>query len=226
MTSDYQDLQLLIILFGLSTTQQIFTKDLLHYRWCCIHCTEINKTCQSTEDEMWPSSSPSSSWRELRVKLEIYAGNNANKINEERNEICVNYFLNFLKDIHFFTLSSSRSSLLPVSFLYFQGEGATLCCGLQASHCSGFPSCTAQALGVASVFVVCGLSSCGIWALCSTACRLFLDQGSNPCPLHWQVDSYPLYHQGNPENYFFCSVPSNVRFPNLSIIIESSNAAK
>ena len=30
---------------------------------------------------------------------------------------------------------------------------------------------------------------------CSTACKIFLDQGSSPCPLHWQVDSYPLYHQ-------------------------------
>ena len=24
---------------------------------------------------------------------------------------------------------------------------------------------------------------------CPTACGMFLDQGSNPCPLHWQVDS-------------------------------------
>ena len=33
---------------------------------------------------------------------------------------------------------------------------------------------------------------------CSVACRIFLDQGSNPCPLHWQADSYPLGHQGSP----------------------------
>ena len=25
---------------------------------------------------------------------------------------------------------------------------------------------------------------------CSVACGIFPDQGSNPCPLHWQVDSY------------------------------------
>ena len=24
---------------------------------------------------------------------------------------------------------------------------------------------------------------------CSSACEIFLDQGSNLCPLHWQVDS-------------------------------------
>ena len=33
---------------------------------------------------------------------------------------------------------------------------------------------------------------------CSAACRIFPDQGSNPCPLHWQVDSSPLRHQGSP----------------------------
>ena len=44
---------------------------------------------------------------------------------------------------------------------------------------------------VDSVVVAHGLS-------CSTACGIFLDQGSNPCPLHQQADSYPLYHQGSP----------------------------
>ena len=33
---------------------------------------------------------------------------------------------------------------------------------------------------------------------CSAACRIFPDQGSNPCPLHWQADSQPLRHQGSP----------------------------
>ena len=30
---------------------------------------------------------------------------------------------------------------------------------------------------------------------CSVAYGLFLDQESNPCPLHRQTDSYPLYHE-------------------------------
>ena len=42
-----------------------------------------------------------------------------------------------------------------------------------------------------SVIVARGLSSCepkrGL--SCSRACGIFPDQGSNPCPLHWQVDS-------------------------------------
>ena len=54
---------------------------------------------------------------------------------------------------------------------------------------------------------------------CSAACGIFPDQGSNPCPLHWQADSQPLRHQGSPHldfngnhnlvnkvvNSFFCS---------------------
>ena len=32
----------------------------------------------------------------------------------------------------------------------------------------------------------------------SVACGIFPDQGSNPCPLHWQADSQPLHHQGSP----------------------------
>ena len=39
-----------------------------------------------------------------------------------------------------------------------------------------------------SVVVVQGLS-------CPSACGLLTYQGSNPWPLHWQVDSQPLDHQ-------------------------------
>ena len=47
-----------------------------------------------------------------------------------------------------------------------------------------------------SVVVVHGLSG-------STACGNFLDQGSNPCPLHWQANSQPLRHQGSPNSHVF-----------------------
>ena len=39
-----------------------------------------------------------------------------------------------------------------------------------------------------------GLVVCGI----PVGCEIFPDQGSNPCPLLWQVDSLPLDHQGSP----------------------------
>ena len=85
------------------------------------------------------------------------------------------------------------------------GERGCSLVAVRASHRGGSSCCGAQALGSqasavaahwlwamgASVAVAHGLS-------CSTARGIFLDQGSNPCPLHWQADSYPLRHQGSP----------------------------
>ena len=42
---------------------------------------------------------------------------------------------------------------------------------------------------------------------CSVACGILPDQGSNPCPLHWQADSQPLRHQGSPSSSIFNSNP-------------------
>ena len=42
-----------------------------------------------------------------------------------------------------------------------------------------------------SIVVMHGLS-------CSEVYEIFLTQGSNPCLLHWQVDSLPLRHQESP----------------------------
>ena len=51
------------------------------------------------------------------------------------------------------------------AFLLWPG-GATLRCGVRASHCSGFSCCRARALGMrASVVVAHGLSGCGSRAL-------------------------------------------------------------
>ena len=41
----------------------------------------------------------------------------------------------------------------------------------------------------------------------SAACGIFPGQGSNPSPLHWQADSYPLGHRGRPETSFFPHSP-------------------
>ena len=37
---------------------------------------------------------------------------------------------------------------------------------------------------------------------CFAACGIFPDQGSNPCPPHWQADSQPPRHQGSPACFF------------------------
>ena len=78
-----------------------------------------------------------------------------------------------------------------------------------ASHGSGFRGWEAWPLGAwASVVVVRGCRSCGLWSTasvvvvqgfsCSVVCGIFPNQGLNPCPLHWQADSLPLSHQGSP----------------------------
>ena len=54
----------------------------------------------------------------------------------------------------------------------------------------------------ASVVVAHGLSY-------SKECGILPDQGSNPCLLNWQMDSYLLSHQGGPSS-LFPSRPSHV----------------
>ena len=48
---------------------------------------------------------------------------------------------------------------------------------------------------------------------CSAACGIFPDQGSNPCPVHWQADSQPLHHQGSPV-WLFLTVCWNLYLKN------------
>ena len=36
---------------------------------------------------------------------------------------------------------------------------------------------------------------------CSATCGIFPDQGSNPCPLHWQADSQPRAPPGKPTTH-------------------------
>ena len=78
-------------------------------------------------------------------------------------------------------------------------------CSVRASHCGGFSCCRVWALGHVG-FSSSGswalehrLNSCGSWLGCSTPCGIFPDQRSNPCLLHWQMDSLLLSHQGCPK---------------------------
>ena len=78
------------------------------------------------------------------------------------------FFMYFKK--FYFIIGCIGSLLLRAGFLKLWRVGATLCCGMWASHCGGFSCCGAWALGMqASVVVARGLSSCGSWAL---ECRL------------------------------------------------------
>ena len=70
------------------------------------------------------------------------------------------------------------------------GHSSSWCAGLSPSRPLLLRSTGSRRAG--SVVVAHGPS-------CSAACGIFPDQGSNPCPLHWQADSQPLRHQGSPK---------------------------
>ena len=73
------------------------------------------------------------------------------------------------------------------------GHSSSRCAGLSLSRPLLYRSTGSRRAG--SVVVAHGLS-------CSAACGIFPDQGSNPCPLHWQADSQALRHQGSPKKDF------------------------
>ena len=93
--------------------------------------------------------------------------------------------------IYLFIFGCVGSSLLCEGFLQLRRVGATLHRGAWASHYHGLSLWSTGSGRAGSVVVVHRPS-------CSAACGIFPDQGSNPCPLHWQVDSQPLHHQGSP----------------------------
>ena len=114
------------------------------------------------------------------------------------------FFLFFIfKFIYFiFIFDCVGSLLLHTGFLQLQRVGATLSCGalapysvtsLVAGH--WLQACRLQQLWHTGLVVVArGLQSAGSVVVahglsCSVACGIFPDQGSNPCPLHWQADS-------------------------------------
>ena len=82
------------------------------------------------------------------------------------------------------------------------GHSSPRCVGLSLSRPLLLRSTGSRCTG--SVIVAHGPS-------CSAACGVFPDQGSNPCPLHWQADSQPLRHQGSlwihVNNKYFWSHP-------------------
>ena len=73
------------------------------------------------------------------------------------------------------------------------GHSSSRCTGLSLSRPPLLRSTGSRRAG--SVIVAHGPSR-------SAACVIFPDQGSNPCPLHWQADSQPLRHQGSPWLFF------------------------
>ena len=80
------------------------------------------------------------------------------------------------------------------------GHSSSRCAGLSLSRPLLLQSTGSRRAG--SVVVAHRLSCC-------VACGIFPDQGSNPCPLHWQADSQPLRHQGSPKFPFLDMWPTS-----------------
>ena len=88
------------------------------------------------------------------------------------------------------------------------GHSSSRCAGLSPSRPLLLRSTGSRRAG--SVIVAHGPS-------CSTACGIFPDQGSNPCPLHWQAESQPLRHQGSPNLTFLCPYNLDLEIQNSFI---------
>ena len=101
------------------------------------------------------------------------------------------FFLNF----YLFIFGCVGSSFLCESFLQLWHAGATLHRGARTSHHRGLSLRSTGSRRAGSATVAHGPSR-------SAACGIFPDQGSNPCPVHWQADSQPLRHQGSPLTTF------------------------
>ena len=89
------------------------------------------------------------------------------------------------------------------------GHSSSQCAGLSLSRPLSSRSTSSRRAG--SVAVAHGPS-------CSVACGIFPDQGSNPCPLHWQADSQPLRHQGSPIFLFLIIIFYFNNFPLSSFL--------
>ena len=92
------------------------------------------------------------------------------------------------------------------------GHSSSWCVGLSLSRPLLLRSTGSRCAG--SVVVAHGPS-------CSAACGIFLDQGSNPCPLHWQADSQPLRHQGSPRVFLISVI---VLFITVCLLFSSSRS--
>ena len=110
------------------------------------------------------------------------------------NSIQAFFFFLFLKNLFiYFWLCWVFVSVRGLSLVAASGgHSSSRCAGLSLSRPLLLRSTGSGHAG--SVVVAHGPS-------CSVAYGIFPDQGSNPCPLHWQADSQPLRHQGSPQAF-------------------------
>ena len=113
-------------------------------------------------------------------------------------------FFNDCIYFYFFSFGCCGSPLLH-GFFWLWPVGASVSLWWVGFSLQWLSCCGARALGhLGSAAVAPGLWSVGsvvvAHGLSSPACAIFPDQGSNPCLLHWSVDSLPPGHLGKLEN--------------------------
>ena len=107
----------------------------------------------------------------------------------------------FFFNIYLFIFGCTGSLLLHAGFLQLWQVGPTL--QLQCM-CFSLWWLLLQSMGSRAR----GLSSCSTRLNCPMECGIFQIRDQTHVPLHQQVDSYPLHHQGSPIHHFFKSTTS------------------
>ena len=127
----------------------------------------------------------------LKFRLfSLYAVNQSTlSLGGERTAAFPHFYTSFSEFVKLFHFLKNSFYLFWKLFIYLSW-GLLSSWDIQASHRGGFSCCRAEALGFRGSVVVARRLSC------SKACGILLNHNSNPCPLLWQADSYPLPHQG------------------------------
>ena len=132
--------------------------------------------------------------KEIKVEIKKYLETNDNKNTMTQNlwyaakVVLRGKFFVFCFFLWLCWIFVSVQRLSPV--VASGGHSSLWCVGLSPSRPLLFQSTGSRRAG--SAVVAHGPS-------CSAACGILPDQGSNPCPPHWQADSQPLHHQGSPK---------------------------
>ena len=151
--------------------------------------------------------------------------------NELKSHLKVYFFLK--KIIYLFTFGCAVSSLQHRLFSNCGKREQFSNCSAWVSHCSGFSCCGwstgSWAQGLQQLRLLGSRTQAQeLWHMgfsCSTACRLFRDQGLNLCLLNWQAYPLPLSHQGRQKYAFFTYLASMFySFPKVSKSCYSPNA--
>ena len=116
-------------------------------------------------------------------------------------KLSINVFCSFFKLINYFLAGLGPRCFEWVFFYLQRGEATPLWCRSFSLQWLLLLWSTVKVKRELSTWGLPALerqfSTCITKASHSTARGIFLDQGLNPCFLHWQANAYPLHHQGS-----------------------------